>query len=167
MEGERDVLPLVDSGPLRLPSLCLSSQGAGEDCPRQGRGFLDSPLLASEALVPSSVEPVGRNPKSPSSSAGPSGSTSLVPGTQECQNPSSFSLASFRRQGEEAGLSQRAAQFAAESLRESSRNTYDSRLVHFRKWCQDHACDPSTASLGQVADFLVYLFDKGLTVAIF
>ena len=48
-------------------------------------------------------------------------------------------------------------QFTAEALRESTRA--------FFEWCNDLPCDPYSASLGQVADFLVFLFDKGLAIS--
>ena len=74
-------------------------------------------------------------------------------------------MASLRQQGEEAGLSQRAAQFSAEAIRQSTRDTYDSRLDSFRQWCAKVPCDPTSASLGVVVDFLISLFDKGLAFA--
>ena len=47
---------------------------------------------------------------------------------------------------------------------QSTRDTYDSRLVPFREWCAEIPCDPTTASLGVVADFLISRFDKGLAL---
>ena len=41
----------------------------------------------------------------------------------------------------------------------------DSKLELFFKWCNDFTCDPYSASLGQVADFLIFLFDKGLAIS--
>ena len=64
----------------------------------------------------------------------------------------------------EAGFSRRVAQFAAEALRHSTRDIYDSRLVPFREWCSKILCDPSSALLGSVAGFLIFCFVKGLTV---
>ena len=57
------------------------------------------------------------------------------------------------------------AEFTAEALRESTRASYDSKLELFFKWCNDFTCDPYSASLGQVADFLIFLFDKGLAIS--
>ena len=34
-----------------------------------------------------------------------------------------------------------------------------------RETCNDIPCDPYSASLGQIADFLVFLFDKGLAIS--
>jgi len=77
----------------------------------------------------------------------------------------SHSLAYFRQRSQEAGLSQRATEFAAGSFRTSTRTTYDSRLAGFHDWCAKSSTDPSTASLGCISDFLVSLFDKNLAVA--
>ena len=71
-----------------------------------------------------------------------------------------FTLAAFRKRGQDAGLSARAADFAAQSLRPSSRCTYDARLADFLKWCAQFWCDQYTASLGRIADFLVSLFGR-------
>ena len=98
------------------------------------------------------------------STEGLGGATHVLDSSQQGRKSSSFSMASFRQQGEEAGLSQRAAQFAAEAFRQSTRDTYDSRLAPFREWCSKIPCDPSSAPLGAVADFLISRFDKGLTV---
>ena len=65
-------------------------------------------------------------------------------------------MASLRQQGEVAGLSLRAAQFSA--LSQSTRDTYVSRLDTFRVWCAKIPYDPTTASLGVVADFLDHSF---------
>ena len=77
----------------------------------------------------------------------------------------SHTLAAFREKGKQAGLSARASEFTAEALRDSTRASDDSKLECFFEWCNDLPCDPYSASLGQVADFLVFLFDKGLAIS--
>ena len=76
-------------------------------------------------------------------------------------------MAAFREKGKQAGLSARATEFAAEAFRESSRSSFDSKLECFFKWCNNIPCVPYSDSLGQVADFLVFLFDKGLAISSF
>ena len=89
-----------------------------------------------------------------------------VPLSADGHRPSaSFSSDFFRLRGQEAGLSQRAADFAASSLRASTRTTYDSRLAGFIEWCSRSSTDPSSASLGCIADFLLSLFDKDLSIS--
>ena len=102
-----------------------------------------------------------RLPVSPGlSSSAPVSSASSAPGPA-----ASYALASLRDLGQEAGLSERATTFTAESLRLSTRCTYDSRLAGFRKWYTSKACDPRSASLGCIADFFISLFDKNLSIA--
>merc|ERR1712002_391148 len=57
----------------------------------------------------------------------------------------------------------RAAEFPAEAIRDSTRTTFDSKLECFFDWCSRLNCDPSSASIGLIADFFLYLFDKGLS----
>ena len=96
----------------------------------------------------------------PSASPGPSSSSYLPLPTPSSGSSASFTLAAFRKRGQEAGLSERAADFAAQSLWPSTRCSYDARLAGFLKWCSQSACDPYTASLGSIADFLVSLLTR-------
>ncbi|XP_072166762.1 uncharacterized protein [Diadema setosum] len=68
----------------------------------------------------------------------------------------------FRGIASQAGLSGRAAELSSSFLRSSTRATYDSRLQHYFKWWYDKKVDPSTAPVGEIADFLLHLFDKNL-----
>lgn len=165
LEDRCSVVPLGGSGAVCLPSFRLDPQGSTEGSKRRGGSSVDCSFLAKKTLVPSSNEVVGGNSEESASSRGSVMSTSVVNKTSECSIPSSYSMAAVRQQAEEAGLSSRAAQFTAEALRESTRLSYDSRLDHFRKWCDQNDCDPITASLGKVADFLIYLFDKNLALS--
>ena len=84
--------------------------------------------------------------------------------SQDRESPS-FILAAFRSQAKEAGLSDRAADFTAGALRDSSCVTYNSKLECFARWCEVRHCCPTSAFLGQLADFFISLFDKGLSVS--
>ena len=124
-----------------------------------------SPSLASETLVSSPSVTTSGFSKEPSASPGPSSSAYLPLPSSSSGSSASFTLAAFRKRGQEAGLSERAADFATQSLRPSTRCSYDARLAGFLKWCSQSACDPYTASLGSIADFLVSLFDKNSSVS--
>ena len=164
VENRRSVVSLDGPSTLRVSSLHSSPQDLGQDSPGRSRPSPGSSVLASEALVSSSPEALGGPSEDVASTEGPGGATHVFDSSPQGRKSSSFSMASFRQQGEEAGLSQRAAQFAAEAFRQSTRDTYDSRLAPFREWCSKIPCDPSSAPLGAVADFLISRFDKGLTV---
>ena len=74
-------------------------------------------------------------------------------------------MAHFRKRAKEAGLSERAASVAAKFLRSSTRGTYNSRLQRFYSWCDEDKVDPSSAPLGKITDFLLMLFDEGLSIS--
>ena len=164
VENRRSVVSLDWPSTLRVSSLHSSPQDLGQDSPGRSRPSPGSSVLASETLVSSSPEALGGPSEDVASTERPGGATHVFDSSPQGRKSSSFSMASFRQQGEEAGLSQRAAQFAAEAFRQSTRDTYDSRLAPFREWCSKIPCDPSSAPLGAVADFLISHFDKGLTV---
>ena len=165
LESGRTLLPVVRPSTVRLPTLFDPPHSLGEDRPGgSGRGS-GGPLLASETMVPEVVIASGGTSQSSSSVEGPCLPTHVSSSASETRKPPSHTLAAFREKGKQAGLSDRAAEFTAEALRESTRASYDSKLELFFKWCNDFTCDPYSASLGQVADFLIYLFDKGLAIS--
>ena len=116
-------------------------------------------------MVPSAVISVRGIFEAAAGITGPSLSASVSSASSAPRPGASYALASLRESGQEAGLSERAATFTAESLRLSTRCTYDSRLAGFRKWCTSKACGPRSASLGCVADFFLSFFNKDLSVA--
>ena len=55
-------------------------------------------------------------------------------------------------------FSEEAALMAAQGRRPSTLNLYNRRLRLFGEWCSGRSIGPSEASVGQIADFLLYLF---------
>ncbi len=70
-------------------------------------------------------------------------------------------MVSFVKSYRAAGLSRKAAALAGEARRPSTRKTYNHRLSGYYKWCGDNQVDPLRASLKDVGDFLVSVFDSG------
>ena len=165
LEGGCTLLPVVRSSTVRLPTLLDPSHSSGGGrSGRSGHGP-GGPLLASETMVPEVVISSGGTSQSSPSQEGPCLSTHVSSTPSETRESTSHTLAALREKGKQAGLSARAIELSAEALRESTEASYDSRLECFFKWCNDIPCDPYSASLGQVADFLVFLFDKGLAIS--
>ena len=125
---------------------------------------LVAPFWPQRPWLPKLLSPGGTSQNSPSSE-GPCLPTYVSSAPSKAGESSSLTFAAFREKGKQVGLSARATEFSAEALRESTQASYDSKLECFFKWCNDIPCDPSSASLGQIADFLVYLFDKGLAIS--
>ena len=84
-------------------------------------------------------------------------------GAYECPAPDCVAI--IRKAGTQVGLSDRAAALVASSRRESTCESYNSRLAGFFQWCNSHGVDPRTASISQIADFLITLFDKGRLIS--
>ena len=153
-----------------VSSFLSSPQDLELDCSGRSGPSPGCSVLTSEALVSSTPSALGRSSKGVASSKGSSGTTPVSDASSQSRKSPSFSMASLRQQGEDAGLSQRAAQFSAVTLRQSSRDTFDSRLDGFREWCAKILCNPTSASLGVVADFCILFifisrFVKGLALA--
>ena len=151
-------------------SVCLSPDISHSSGSHEARtGGLQSPphssVLASPAVVREACPTAG-------SQAGGSTAEGRYPLSARLRSPSPSSgesppnvLGFVTQSLRAAGLSQRAADIAARSRRSSTREIYDSRLRRFHKWCRARSLHPANTSVGQVADFLVYLFDSGLTTA--
>ena len=165
LEGGRTLLPVVRSSTVRLPTLLDPSHSSGEGRSGRSRHGSGGPLLASETMVPEIVISSGGTSQCSPAPEGPCLPTHVSSTSSETREFTSHTLAAFREKRKQAGLSARATEFSAEALRESTQASYDSKLECFFKWCNDIPCDPYSASLGQVANFLVFLFDKGLDIS--
>ena len=123
------------------------------------------PILAEETLVYEPDQPASRHSTNSANKERQTETTrdsNILPSTTE---PEINIMAYFRECGTEAGLSERAAEMAAKHLRTSTREVYDCRLQRFLKWCQQLQVDPCSATLGKIADFLLLLFDEGLSIS--
>ena len=150
---------------LRLPALSHHSASSGE-----GEGGRGSPpshctMVAEETMVHESNKPVGRDSKNTPLVAKSSESTRDRNLLSESRETVPNTLAHFRKSAADAGLSERAADMAAQFLRSSTRSTYNSRLQRYYRWCSSLQVDPTSASLGKIADFLLVLFDESLSIS--
>ncbi|XP_072039052.1 uncharacterized protein [Amphiura filiformis] len=148
---------------LRLPSHCSDPSGAREGSPLSR---LYSPSsrssLAQAVVVPPPPGPPSGGASQPSS-PWESSVRSVTPAGSDGsdQQPPSDCLAYFRQSYQAAGLSESAAALAAKARRQSTRQTYDSRLRRFYRWCAGREIDPHFAPVGEVADFLTEVFHGG------
>ena len=130
-----------------------------------GMGATNSTLVAEEELVPRPDRPPSRIPEDPADSPGPDRSADLGGDTPETGRAPPDCMAIVREANIQAGLSERAAALIAGSRRESTCDTYNSRLAGYFQWCDSHGVDPRSAPVTQVVDFLITLFDKGREVS--
>ena len=147
--------------------LCFSSfrnhpQGASESRGGGSHHIASRPLVAPSTMVPDYNQPSVGQPSDSTDEEGhpePTGDPTPLPRTQQAD---AYTVAYYRAAAIKAGLSERAANFSAECLRTSTRSTYDSRLGHYVRWCRQAKTDPGKASVGEIADFLISLYDKNL-----
>ena len=159
MKSGCSIIPVTGSSSVCLSSVFHPSQNTREGSPGGSRDDVDGPICASEDIVPKfccrflwGIRELFLFRR-----------TLFFQPISHLPHPRIDSLhltlwAAFRKKAKQAGLSSRASELSAESLRESTRSFYDSKLECYLEWCEKIPCDPYSASLGQVADFLVFLF---------
>merc|ERR1712002_935579 len=165
LESRHYVLLLVRSASLCVSSILDDSKSSGEGRSGRSRVSTDSALLAAETMVPQVVISSCGSSEEASVSLGLVHATPVTAASSKNRNSASLSVAVLSLQSKQSHLYDRTAVFSAEAVRDSTRTTYDSNLECFFVWCARFSDYSSSASLGQVADFLVFLFDKGLSVS--
>ncbi|XP_072168449.1 uncharacterized protein [Diadema setosum] len=131
-----------------------------------GRGVRspDSLSVAQEALVSDVNEPPDGSPPGPAGSPGPDQTTVVRDDPQQPNSITPDCVAIVGQAGRQAGLSHRAAEFIAHGHRDSTVQSYNSRLTAYFAWCEEQALSPRTTPLLRMADFFIHLFDKGLAL---
>ena len=129
------------------PNTTESDIGSGNHPPH-------CPVVAEENVVSRHDNPRSGVPENPSRSPGYDLSADIGDSAPAAGRPPPDCLALVREAGAQAGLSERAATFVACSRRESTRETYNSRLTGFFSWCESHGVFPRLAPLTDVANFL-------------
>ena len=119
----------------------------------------DSSGMAQPELVPRSPGPPLRPATTASNLAQVTPTTTGSSVSPEPPAPPSSRLATVRSRIRQAGFSGSVARYAAASQRPSSLRLYQSHWRVFSAWCEERDIDPSQASVHQIADFLVYLFE--------
>lgn len=148
-----------------LSSICDDHQSIAESSKGRGDPSISGSLVAQAAMVlNTSKSSHSTSSDSPDQGRSPSttGDEDLSP---QIVQPKADIMDHFRTIASQAGLSSRAAELSANFLRSSTRSTYDSRLQYYFKWCSDNQVDPSSATIGKIADFLIHLFDKNRAIS--
>ena len=163
--GEECIIPgLVRNPRIRVPPHCSYPSGLDQDSSNQGlQNHPDSASLAASTMVCSSFRLLDRGTSPPACENGPavdSRASSDRP-VEDHNTPQAHSLDAFSRSYIQAGLSRQSATIAAQARRCSTRRTYTSRFNRFSTWCKSKACNPYTASVALVADFLTSVYVGG------
>ena len=111
-------------------------------------------------MVPRRDRPASGVPEDPAPSPGLDSAADIAGPASSAECPAPDCVAFIRKAGTQTGLSDRAAALVASSRRESTCDSYNSRLAGFFQWCNSHGVDPRTASISLIADFLIALFNR-------
>ena len=145
---------------LCLPTSNINSFGSQENSGRTVQSTANCASSSESALVSSSARVISGFSKKTSAYRQ---SSVTKQGSSVAPKPShskSRSLGSVERQGASQRFSAKAQQYISESRRSSTRKLYNARLAIYREWCRERHVDPCTASIVDVADFLVYIHDN-------
>ena len=113
-----------------------------------------SPVLAQPAVVPSADQHADRSSTNDHTQGQPPeehGHGDVLP--QTGQNETGC-MAAVRKSFVDRGFSQGVPETAARARRESTCRLYDSRLLHYRRWCVERGVGPAEAPVAEVAEFL-------------
>ena len=160
----RPVAGLVRPVSLRLPAVEPHSQSPDQADKLSHITDLGGTMLAKTTLVPAPSAAPGRQPvqvPAEDQSTLSVARQSVLPGRQ---NPPVSCLASIRHKLRSEGLSEEAVGIAAAARRPSTLHVYNSRVHRFQRWARETGINPLEASVGQVADFLMSLFNEGKQV---
>ena len=158
----RPLHPVVGSGGLRVPSSCLTQPSPSQDSAGGLHHSLDCTIVAEETLVPAASSTVGHGSGFSSDGPEPSPSPRVESEVSRSGDVGPDCLDLIKKRFKQAGLSEESADLAARGRRKSTINVYSSRARYFFEWCKDHKIDPSTATVGEVSDFLRSRFELGL-----
>lgn len=164
------------SGPSSVESGCLQFRVGGDDAvcvppiqagprsPPKAKGITNtndphSTSLAESVMVSRPSEPAVRPPTGASSLATVTAATTGPGISSQPTVVAPSRLATIRSRIRQAGFSRSVARYAAASQRPSSLRLYQSHWNTFSAWCEEWDIDPVVASVQQIADFLVYLFE--------
>jgi len=147
---------------VRLSPLPTAPPDSEKDQGVSGRGTSNSPLLAETTMVSGPTRAADGSPGRASAPGGPpdaedGGEILDAPATRPVQVSR---LDAKRKALHQAGFSVKTAARIAAPQRASTSRVYDGRWAEFCNWCSREQINPILASIPQVSEFLMWLFEK-------
>ena len=118
------------------------------------------PIHTNAIMVPSTFRTTGRLSKTPTrnTESAVTGEGSLV--TSRPTVNETCSMENIRSDRRDQGLSEKVKKYIAECKRPSTRKMYRARQRIYDCWCRERQIDPSSATLNEVAEFLIFLHER-------
>ena len=157
-----DVDQLEHGTSVYLPSDRSHPSGPGETLQVQELPLdSHSPQMAPPDVVHKTSDNGSRRSNSPSPLEGSHpDSRGNSPTTSDSQDSEPDSMTTFVRSYTQVGLSKEAAAIAGEARRSSTRRTYNTRIQKYYRWCKQHKVAPHSVSVGEVCEFLTWVFTQ-------
>ena len=143
---------------VRISSVRSDSGNNQQDSSTSVQNCSSSPILARSILVPRVTSATS------STSHQASCKTASVNTTAVCEKqyrkPQTPRLDIVRKSIRDRSFSEKVAEHASKARRVSTRKVYDLKWNIFSRWCRIREIDPVMASPGNVADFLLHMFQE-------
>lgn len=139
-----------------------NSQGINTHATLSMSSHFDSSMLAATALVPAITPPVDSSTSQVTVLAGPSQSAEGAGSACTTRNSRPDCMVAIDKRLQAEGFSANARNLLSASWRSGTQRDYRCKFRQFSSWCLERQINPYGASLSQCANFLTYLFDKGL-----
>ncbi len=163
--SRRNILQLGRDGRVCVSSMANDCSSSEQTTTRELCSNSNHPVVAKSSLVPCTIGVTNRQSTSITSLTKPDYHASQPLSARQSSGFTSTRLQTIFQSATDQGFSQEVSRrIATGQHRGSTQNIYCSRWRAFDSWCSERDYDPRTASVAQLADFLLHLFDsKGLS----
>ena len=145
---------------LRISPADPTSSGTTEGDKRDVHYYSNSPHNTLSIMVSDPSESVNRSPEASSHESRFIDTEQRSMDTPRLVENEISSLEDFRCEGRTECLSKKARDYITQSRRPSTRKMYEARQRLFCSWCQERKIHPSSASINEIAEFLIYLHEE-------
>ena len=147
---------------LRISASTIDSQGDQSFSSISVPNDFNSTNVAQTTLVSSNSEVSNSLSDKTSMQSGSSDSVQRESGTPKSTVPTSDCMVVIDKKYSSAGFSEKTRILLSKSWRKGTQKDYKCKFRQFHSWCSKQQIDTYTADLVQCAEFLTFLFEKGL-----
>ena len=148
---------------LRVPSNKSDPISTIQDSNGPSRINSDSSNVATPRVVHRSDRTHDRLPKGNTTNSKVAKANILIPISQKPGTAQPSRVEVIARSHQTRGFSQKVSDRISVSQRKSTVQLYEYKWKVFREWCESQGIDPNTPTVPNIADFLLHLFEKGLS----
>ena len=120
----------------------------------------NSSTFSQTVMVPKAHRAPCGSSKTATSHRGHAKSKERSNNTHKSRNVKSGSLENFKCATSKTKFSSKAQEYIKQARRSSTRQMYGARLSVFRRWCIEQNVPPRSASVEQLANFFVFLYER-------